>query len=448
MACLTGLTVQVVTVSISYFGYQTLTKLNIHISYDLFTPDLTMCVKFLEIKASNMTIREVIISSPNATTFPPIISKCMTRSNDSYKVLFWDSGSCQEIFAVNKRIFQEFVCYTISVRSPHQFRDLRKIVYSRKWARVLLMFYVDPGFLKSIERIKLMIHDHMNTPYITSAYGMTFEARDPHHHTLTTSYTMYRIHRLASPYMSHCRNYSEESRNKFMTRESCIQECLMRRLIHNMSLVPFTAFVTEPLDLRQMSMIDLQNVSVSQTLNQEEDECEGKCSQLDCDVDFIITHSESLLERESKMIVFTPDSPDILVHEEVSFRLVDYLIFIASCFGSWLGLSFLHLNPIDVYEHIIQITHMMRQQREGEHQRENQLRVHRKQHDLVTIPNHAAFTRKSLFNTRRLTSPPQPCKEYCRDLVSFVHLKCRREMNDLRMQINLLTRSVNRSNID
>ena len=444
MACLTGLTVQVVTVSISYFGYETQTKLNIRVSYDLIAPDLTMCVKFRDMQTSSMTIREALFSSRNATTSPYIISKCMTRSNHSYNYEILDARSCLDIFSVSKSVYLEYVCYRISMKSRQQFRDLRKVMYSRHWSRMMLMFYIDFGFMKSVKLMKLLIHDRADTPYITSSYCMTFEVQDPNHSTFKSSYTMYQIQRLASPYTSHCRNYTADSGNRFMTRESCIQECLMRRVIPKTGLAPFSSFVSEPLPIRQITMNDVkQNASISQTLVRLESECEGECSQLDCDVDFLITHSESLLEQESKMIVFTPNSPDILVHEEIAFRLVDFLIFIASCFGSWLGLSFLHFNPIDVYEHIIQIARIMRQD-----ERNLLRRNHRKQHDLVTSPPHGtAFTRRSLFNTRRVASPPRPCKEYCRDLVSFVDHKCRRQMNDLRMQINLLTMSMNRCNI-
>ena len=64
------------------------------------------------------------------------------------------------------------------------------------------------------------------------------------------------------------------------------------------------------------------------------------------------TVAPDLIYNETQVRVNIPNYPTIIISYEEKFGLLEYCIYVMSCFGTWLGISMVNLNPVTLLEWI------------------------------------------------------------------------------------------------
>ena len=444
LICFVGLLVQVATVTKTYLEYPTSTKLTIDVDHYLKIPDFTICMsvvsildskwvrqaKRLDVKRDSdnvsqvLSVQEILDETPSSHH---IMDSCMTRSSNSYQVFFHQGTRCLNVFNITKSVFGEYVCYTLELKTNSTI-DLRKITFSRRLSRVLFIFNLNDS-LSSVMTLKPMVHMPGSFPYKTASFSMTHNRKPygqpdllPNFNTIKSSYTKYVISRLPPPFGSKCRNYSATSDVDYpMTKEDCIQKCLLRSVPQELGKVPFTSAIRVPVKLIQLSMLDMDDDATSAILNRLELDCRSQCSQLDCHSTFTITSGFTEVDVKMRLLVYSPNSPDLLLQEEEAFRFLDFLIFVSSCVGSWLGLSFISFDPVDLYEIMTSWSKSVSNQ------------VEPKRTGLVR--RRSIFTDKRTCLNFNVTRELESYKEYNRRLLSSLETTRKKEMSLLRQEL-------------
>ena len=391
---LSGFVYQVTAISIIYFNYEVDNNISIEsstaspLASSIVYPDYTVCFdteSLIDEKVINsvtldetngplvnLTIEQIFKSTPDTND---LIESCVSRrlpgdytssSNEldssSTRARMYSKSDCYKMYEVTKSVFEEHTCYKINPKGEERVKSkLRSIVYSGKWSRILYLFYLNDEQFDRVNTIRPLIHPRKTLPYKTYAYSPWFarrwksSPRDKYssklceYNSFKSSNMVYKIQRLGPPYESRCFNYSGVS---FTGQEDCIQKCLLSELMSKLARVPFTTYIDRPIRMKQLSMSQLERENVSRVVQVSDDLCFSKCHRPSCFSQISITSGEAELYSTLRLIVFTPSSPDIIVTEEVAFTLLDYFIYLFSCFGSWWGLCWFTLNPIKFYDGI------------------------------------------------------------------------------------------------
>lgn len=114
--------------------------------------------------------------------------------------------------------------------------------------------------------------------------------------------------------------------------------------------VPNTEIITYPYDFPHVLFSDDDNVTFRRIADKVYKECYRRFSQSRCRYSITETEvkviSDKRNDKSLRVRVMGPRGPNTLVHSEPAFLLSEYLLYVCSCFGIWLGISVLRLNPI------------------------------------------------------------------------------------------------------
>ena len=142
---------------------------------------------------------------------------------------------------------------------------------------------------------------------------------------------------LAPPYTTMCRNYSYIN---------CLTEC-----IQNNTLEKFNRY-------SPMSFHDHGDNKIITSKYLDEDRsrvpvyldivhgCQHSCPWNQCERIVAITSTDEKLPWQSfRIYTILQNTASIEVNNVPKMYFIDYMTFVSSCFGTWLGISFLGLNP-------------------------------------------------------------------------------------------------------
>ena len=144
------------------------------------------------------------------------------------------------------------------------------------------------------------------------------------------------ILKLESPYSDHCFNYLEI---RFRDREDAIADCGSNQThISNGKVIPKFIFKFSNLTLSE-DIYHLNKVV----------ECRQQFSKVDCDVRLYLTQT-TILEFENSTETYVrlrrDSDASISVVSKPRIDHIDYVTYILGALGSWIGFSFIRINPI------------------------------------------------------------------------------------------------------
>lgn len=74
--------------------------------------------------------------------------------------------------------------------------------------------------------------------------------------------------------------------------------------------------------------------------------CDSECRQEPCHITYTKSNMVVTVHDIAQFIVKIPPEPFTKVTCHPSIRLIEFLVYILSCFGTWFGISVLGLNPL------------------------------------------------------------------------------------------------------
>ena len=156
------------------------------------------------------------------------------------------------------------------------------------------------------------------------------------------------IVRLPPPYPAKCMIYAGMD-HKIEDQYSCLDVCIINATIAKLRKVPFTQVVTERYDLHHVTVSDIRNQTFWNALYALEQECTEKCKRPDCRNIFMATDVASSAFRTFRLIVNVPNEPSYDIEFLPGFTFLSVLIYITSSVSTWLGLSIVGMNPVDLF---------------------------------------------------------------------------------------------------
>jgi hypothetical protein len=176
------------------------------------------------------------------------------------------------------------------------------------------------------------------TTRLTDFYKMTFK-----NNKYYVSYLWNKHYLLPAPYDTNC------SLIPISESAECKKFCMIDQLIR-INKVPFSEFISDPIDLPHVNYYDLNDSRTRDFVIQAEMMCSSRCDRNPCYTDITSTVMDANSELEIKDQLITiwsriPMSPVISVHSSAALSLIEYLVYIGGCCGTWIGISVLSFDP-------------------------------------------------------------------------------------------------------
>lgn len=162
---------------------------------------------------------------------------------------------------------------------------------------------------------------------------------------LALTHTTYISNRLPPPYRTNCLHY--ETAN-FRSQKHCWNECVLKKSLDGLDMIPCAA----NFKLNSQTLEKYSNLNIDYKMHYTPKRthldstkkimlgCEELCSRLNCFEQVFVTK----VVGRSAMVklafdLYLPDSPDVITNYIAKIELIEYAIFVLSCFGFWLGFS-------------------------------------------------------------------------------------------------------------
>ena len=118
------------------------------------------------------------------------------------------------------------------------------------------------------------------------------------------------------------------------------------------------------LNFGHLDNLDLQNETIRSAFVEFGDYCGRLCSKPNCETDVTLTnmYAQHPTNQGLSFRVYVPRSANVNLVYKPDMILLDYLTFILSCIGAWLGLSVLKLNPVNIWRYVTADDHKRPQQ--------------------------------------------------------------------------------------
>lgn len=374
--CITGCTVQIVKLSREYFKYKTLTKISMAFPDQIEPPSLSVCYRLGDIvdgkKAenfvkmssglsknerqahyyANLTLKQIFEVVPDSKQ---AIHSCRIRLPKRKIIERYNQSDCNYYFNVRRYYMQEYICYRMDfkVQEPYDFESVSQADTSR--GKVYEIMFGMKLFGEA-EYLTIIIHRNVLLPISTRLYSPVLHRNFYHNDTYSDEvgfqYTYYitTYERLSSPYDTHCGLNGGQEMNE------CKKQCYITNSLAKFDKIPFNWIIEESEEERidfnkhLVKKNDFRDTAFLTEFSRMESRCKEKCRIKSCQqstFNTILTSiSRSPYSDVLTFVVNLPQNVDISTVYVPHMLFNDYVIYIMSCLGTWLGLSVLNLNPL------------------------------------------------------------------------------------------------------
>lgn len=377
--CIAGATYMVVNMTRLYFEYRVTTVINIQID-DMVSPyATTICVRYTDILdyqrleqetgrkwrhvrdleavmkyKENLTVAEIFEYTPGKEG---IVDSIIFRVKGTYQ-MFHSKGV--KDLETKKFLFSEFICYKIALKSqflqPMPYDSLSVttkspgLVYEIRFSDSLSMAHymrlsLAPAY--AIPRRSLKFQ-----PIIRRGDRSTQRIHNNSSFQPTINYFFNSVSRvetdyLPAPYETDCLHYRTKTR--FSSDATCHQTCVEELVLKNMDLVTFTSVITKPYDKKMIVNPTFLSQDGEEEFHRIHEFCDkGLCRKRDCRYRAVMTTTTSIPDRLFRSRMMVPNQPSIRKKTFPKTDFIEYFTFVSSAISTWIGISVLWFDPINV----------------------------------------------------------------------------------------------------
>ena len=363
-----GCSYQMIGMSRQYFI--TGTTITIDIVDSILSPDLSVCIRYTDIIdlpltpqqrlnttlirsiQRDLTIDQMFRLTPSEDK---IIKSCFHRRPGSYRVIELNNATdCYQVFNVSKFYTQEYMCYRFHIiggdNETSMTFNYSKITFSLTHAGLFFGIHLDSTIIPEANLIKFVLHETLTFPLDTIAFSSSIFLKvngTNKYDTIKLDYDLIEIFRFHPPYDTNCRTYAEYEE----MRKLCINNCLKEHIIFKMQKLPFTVCENQSLNIQPIDDKDIENEFFSRRLNYYESKCMKQCGQQACEEEFYTTYiqkEEHGTTNELTVLVQATTTASIRIDNSVLIPFHEFVVYVTSCVGTWLGMSMMSFNPVAI----------------------------------------------------------------------------------------------------
>ncbi|KAI1278829.1 hypothetical protein HDE_14161 [Halotydeus destructor] len=372
VACIAGCAFHVSFIVTEYFRYGTTTSLGLDSPELAIVPALTVCLRYAEVMRrstleqagfrSNLepvrgtfseyaeavqkfvTMKQIFDFTPKKEE---MLGHCHIRFPQSYEVKELNGSMCTLSYETRKFYFRDDICYQFDLKAngSYDYEAVSKAIIFSNMAFVLT--FTDG--INGSNMAHFVVHQTATYPTTSLKYAPYVNQLLGHQYHLGNYFVETR--RLPAPYTTKCINYSNAT-GKRLNRSLNRFYCVANYTLKAFNKYPYTGLILDDefyLNVKHIHYDDLMyNDDIRTQLPIVERKCNRKYNQPSCVKTASITRVMSVNQGKSNEItirVNMPTEPNIYVQHWPKTSFPDFMLFLLSCLGTWLGMSVMSLTP-------------------------------------------------------------------------------------------------------
>ena len=302
---------------------------------------------FLAIQ-NKITVRQILEYTPKIEDRLMLIDSIVRFANEyDYHIL--DQIQTLENFIVLRTYTQEYVCYRIGMKNHGQY-DYNRVMRTLNYPAMAFEIGFNISMFGMVKTMLPIVHLGTDLPHYSRLFSpkLTRYEENPPNRIYLTSQRI-NLRKLPNPYQTDCADYGN------VDLPDQITKCLMKYTIDRFQRLPFTEILPENFDggLNFPVIVPkdaFENSTEDIELTKAEDECHRKLRKPECYTYMYLTTlvDESTANGSVRFRVVLPNQPEISISFQPMTHFFDYVTYVLSCFGTWIGLSIIDFNPIDI----------------------------------------------------------------------------------------------------
>ncbi|KAI1286298.1 hypothetical protein HDE_11191 [Halotydeus destructor] len=348
MIALLGFAYQSSEISVRYFQRDIISRLDINKTDAVYPPALHICSHLGYSELDDLTIGSLLEATP---TVSQAMSGCQLRIPDSYLKLDINSSvGCLDHMEAVKFTRHHQTCYRFSLDKKYLEQSYRHSAQSLVNRGLLYEIRLNKAIFKDMDEYDIEFTNNMFPPLTFTVAGRIYTDATAGIRPKTsflTSYSLYTNHMLQAPYPSNCIWYTDRNAGT-NSKAECVEKCKLTESIRLLDRVPFTAYISDTManlqHMRILSISDLRNVTRAKIFSDIEERCmrRPECQHNNCFDELMV--AQPLVHRRTNSIefeVYAPREPYYETYMYARLVLLDYVIYLASSVGFWLGYAVL-----------------------------------------------------------------------------------------------------------
>lgn len=379
--CVLGCAIQIHSITQSYMSFGIQTQVKVELPPRLKIPSMSVCFRIIDIfdydaymnemrrrhnttidlidtetLQSRITIADVFRFCPNLRK-GNLFHTCIYRKPGSYDFHDINGTECHRMFDIKNFFLQEYLCYLINFTTyAGNEYHYRSVAFALTHPGLIYSVVFNISSFPRVQFVKMILNENDQRPLRSAAFTSTVtrfynsETGDGRYNWFTMTYFLVKSTLLPKPYPTECVDWREFGH---LDSEDCTQKCLVKHSLEKFGRYPYVAYVDQPIDHPILTRQHLLNASVNRFLYRFEKWCTNRCRQLGCKLSYTITRVTR--DPDNEVLTFNilvPQLPNYIITNYPRLPLIEYFIYVLSCFGTWFGLSVLSLNPFRYQEWI------------------------------------------------------------------------------------------------
>ena len=284
-----------------------------------------------------LTVSQVFDLTPAAED---ILEKCGYR-NSSFHIISGSAEECNAAFNISKFAYLEYMCYEIEAAKHWHI----KTSYVTK-ATFFTGYLYSLSFKSEVTKSHL-VYVFLFKGALSSSQESVFPLKVKGGENKTTSNILYLSPHmqtsifLEAPYNTRCIKKNEDEVP--LCRRRCIIDAMKE-----INRVPAFEAINYPINRTFLPTKDITKERTRNFLLRSYDLCKQSCFFNPCKDTLTQTLVDGALDDNQQFAigVMVPLQPDVITTYKPSMTFVEFFSFICGCFGTWFGLSFLSLFPL------------------------------------------------------------------------------------------------------
>ncbi|KAI1304878.1 hypothetical protein HDE_01664 [Halotydeus destructor] len=272
---------------------------------------------------------------------------------------------CNAIFEVTRFFTQEYLCYKVAPRANISTDYNYENVASTMWASGMTyeVGFNNSRFDSSYLTVPVIHQLSEVLPAVSIYFAPQIIRRDRTRNDIGgTNYFLMTYSSIGNymkppPYDTNCSDY-EEPGLFIKSRQGCYSQCLINHTLTGLNKFPYSVITSEDLDYnfdrRHITYKDIEDEKVQSKLSEYEKLCDSICLMPNCREVFTLTELRFSDNRADSIFyrMEIPRSPNFDIYHYTKVPLNAFILYILSCFGTWLGINAISLNPVHAYNFV------------------------------------------------------------------------------------------------
>lgn len=347
----------------NYFSYKTNSEISVYHPSLLSPPVISFCVYVQPLisdaimnnfdhEGNSIVRMKVNISLNNVFRLTPKHTDIMLRCGiftTTGRHLRRNGHECNQLFNFSRYFMESLQCYMFE-RKEENLYDFQRI--AREGEGVVYGFWLNTTVFKNHTYFKVIMHDkglpftsryfagYIPGPHAVGGRGLTYHF----------SYAIIEHKKLPPPYETNCVKEADWQPNCHL---KCAVESIEEQFNRLTSAWPLSESNDHNFNYDLPLLYNTYKMKESQisTYNSLLHNCSGKCKRDPCEVQFSQTSLQAHFESDQIEMWFQlPVTPTMKLAHSPFFVMNDYIIYVMSCLGTWLGLSVIAMNPFKFLE--------------------------------------------------------------------------------------------------